>query len=235
MSRFWLPISMSLALIPGARAVDDTCDRYGALSEPEPLSSAEVRFTGTTRTEAFGYSVANVGDFNHDGIDDVAIGAPAADPGGRQSGAVYVFFGPYADGDLLDWQDADVLVAGPGPGMRAGWKVASAGDVNGDGIGDMLIGSSPLDYAPAWPNGVAFVLFGADAPTRIVDLSTDSDVTLLGVQAGDKFGADAAGVGDFDGDGFDDVLVGASGSDEAAGVDAGAAYLFTGPLTGLVL
>ena len=158
-----------------------------------------------------GFSVSGAGDVDHDGIDDLVIGAVTASPKGRSdAGASYVVLGAVDLAGTVDLADpvngADLIIRGAGIDDDSGWSVSGAGDVNGDGIDDLLIG------APGASDGVGagYVVFGTDRglpPT--IDLATDADVTILGTTTNDKFGRVVSGAGDVDGDGIDDLLIGA--------------------------
>ncbi|GBD42017.1 hypothetical protein HRbin39_01404 [bacterium HR39] len=180
--------------------------------------------------------MALLGDVNGDGFADLAVGAPDADPLGRENaGEVYIVFGR-ADGfpasldpGTLDGTEG-LVVQGPNPGAFAGFAVAGAGDVNGDGFDDLLIGAyGTLDGGPAGAGGAWVVFGGDDLPARLdlAALTADRGIALPGVVAGSDTGRSVAAAGDVNGDGFDDVLVGARYTDLAAGGE-GVAYLVFG-------
>jgi glycosylphosphatidylinositol phospholipase D len=176
--------------------------------------------------DAPGRAIAGVGDLNGDGIDDVAFGVDGADPDGlRGAGRVYVVFG--RDASLPTEIDLDALSGTNGfrlDGALArdalGASVAPAGDLNGDGIGDMIVGAKRIgDYAPEEP-GRCYVVFGrrgAFPPVlRTDELDGDNGFRFEGHAAeGERHvgtGGSVAGVGDVNGDGVDDVAVGAPGA-----------------------
>ncbi len=172
-----------------------------------------------------GWSVAASGDVNGDGLDDLIVGAP-----GDSSGA-YVVFGKA--GATRGPIDLASLAASDGLSIRydtersAGVSVASAGDINGDGIADLIIGAP--DEARA--AGEAFVIFGTTGTSRsVIDLAnlaaTDGFI-IRGDSARDALGVSVASAGDFNGDGIDDLIVGASFGDDG-GTDAGEAYVIFG-------
>lgn len=156
--------------------------------------------TGTGR---FASSVAGAGDANGDGYADVAVGALAAE---MMAGEVHVFFG--SEGGLAS--EADQVLAGPdGTGGQFGFAVAGAGDVNADGFAD-LVASAP---AAETSKGHVHAFYGS--ATGYADVP---DVTLEGRNSGGGFfGHSLAGAGDLDGDGVDDVIVGAFGVDDRTG------------------
>jgi hypothetical protein len=196
-----------------------------------------------------GFSVASAGDVNGDGLDDLIVGAPGGDDGGDYAGEAYVVFGK-AGGfatlestgraviDLTMLAPADgFIIQGDKIGDEAGHSVASAGDVNGDGFDDLIVGAPFIDYAGSYA-GKAYVVFGKAEGFGTVDATGRAvvDLTLLDVAngfviqgdtAGDQAGVRVASAGDVNGDGFDDVIVGAFLGDDG-GKDAGEAYVIFG-------
>ncbi|MBL4720950.1 MAG: FG-GAP repeat protein, partial [Alphaproteobacteria bacterium] len=192
------------------------------------------KITGEVAGDAAGFSVSTAGDVNGDGIDDLIIGAKSSAAGGSNSGAAYVVFGTSS---IVTAVNLDDVAAGTGgyrisevPGENAGNSVSTAGDVNGDGIDDLLVGAYFNDAA-AGNAGAAYVVFGTASSVSAVDLS---DVALgtggfriTGEVAGDQAGKSVSSAGDVNGDGFDDLIVSARNNDEG-GVDAGAFYVIFG-------
>jgi hypothetical protein len=179
------------------------------------------------------------GDFNGDGRDDILVGAPLADGpdnSRENAGEAYIVFGaaePAAQGDLS--QGAAVTVTGAQAGDNLGFAVA-AGDVNGDGRDDALVGARFADAGQAPDAGKAYVIFGRP------DLSGTAD-TAAGEEDASISGATTAGflayslaTGDVTGDGIDDILLGEAGGDgpgsrpDGAGErqDAGAVRVVSG-------
>ncbi|MFZ5471761.1 MAG: VCBS repeat-containing protein [Myxococcota bacterium] len=197
---------------------------YLFLGSPSGLSAAPV-WTADPSDEAgaqFGDWVAGVGDVNGDGYADVAVGAPQADGQAVDEGRVYLYLGsptglsatPAWTADPTDQLDA-----------RFGVCVQGAGDVNGDGFGDVIIGAPSWDGA-APGEGRAFLYLG-NAGGLSPDPAWMADPTD---QSGASFGVALAGAGDVNGDGFDDVVVGAS---NASALDEGRVYLYLGSAAGL--
>jgi hypothetical protein len=169
-------------------------------------------------------SVAGAGDVNGDGVPDIVIGVI---PDYGSAGATYVVWGK-ADPLPVDARalgDAGFRIDGPNGGSLAGQVVAGAGDVNGDGLGDVVIGSPAICCA----HRSAYVIFGKPDPgtVRLGRLGRDG-FEIRGAEYSDFVGIAVAGVGDIDGDGLDDVLVGAPSVRVGGRRGAGAAYVIYG-------
>ncbi len=159
---------------------------------------------GDSVDDFFGASVASAGDVNGDGRADFIIGAYQASPGGLTfAGSAYVYSG--ADGSLLYQKNGAVA------GDYFGSPVASAGDVNGDGRADFIIGAPAAN-----PGGLAFVYSGADGSLLY---------QLIGA-AGDYLGATVASAGDVNGDERADFIVGARFASPSGLTNAGSAYVY---------
>ncbi|WP_434111253.1 FG-GAP-like repeat-containing protein [Methylocaldum sp. GT1TLB] len=162
----------------------------------------------------FGFAVAGAGDVNRDGISDLLVGAPFQDVGSHaDQGQAYIFSG--ADGTLLHTLDNPT----PQDDAYFGNAVASAGDVNGDGKSDFLVGAPGQNVAGNSQQGQAFVFSGADGTL----LHTFDHTTP---QTNAEFGSAVAGTGDVNGDGAPDFLVGALGQTVAGNAFQGQAVLF---------
>ncbi|HEX5682865.1 MAG TPA: hypothetical protein VFY73_02420 [Ideonella sp.] len=173
-----------------------------------------------------GFSVAGAGDVNGDGLADLVVGAPAGDLPGR----CFVVFGKTGTGRV----DLAAVAAGSGgfvingraPRDLTGISVAGAGDVNGDGLADLIVGAS-------WegPAGRSYVVFGQTGTTPI-DLSAVAEgnggFAINGEFDGDESGRGVAGAGDVDGDGLADLIVGARYGDTPGGDSAGRSYVVLG-------
>ena len=184
-----------------------------------------------------GVRVAAAGDVNGDGFGDIAVGADGHDGGGADAGLVYVIFGRgtgFGTVDLADLDPADGFsIQGEAAGDRLGLQVAAAGDVNADGYGDLILGA--FTDSNGQDAGAVYLIFGKQAgfgPVDLAGLDAGDGVRIAGGAAGDAVGIGAAGAGDVNGDGFDDLLVGAFLAD-GGGVDSGAAYVVFGRATGL--
>jgi hypothetical protein len=150
----------------------------------------------------FGISVATAGDVNGDGFSDVIVGADQYDNSQANEGRVFVYHGAAAGvrggNGVEDWH-----AEGDQAGARFGWSVAAAGDVNGDGFSDVIVGA-PLYFGGQQGEGVAFVYHGSAA-----GLATTPAWFAQGDQQDAHFGSSVATAGDVNGDGYSDVIVGA--------------------------
>jgi hypothetical protein len=197
----------------------------GAAAEPAPPATPPfVRFDGARSNDHVGWAIAVAGDVNGDGHADVIIGAPSARSApGRRGGAAYVVFGPFSPGEEIDLgslgaRGFEMRATPKRSGWLTGYSVAAAGDVNGDGLGDVIVGEPSAqaeDEGRLVTPGRAYVVFGRRRPHDI-DLASlgAGGITLTGrVQFfPDAFGWQVAGVGDVDGDGLADVAILAPGN-----------------------
>jgi hypothetical protein len=195
-----------------------------------PSVSAAWASSGFDEAQAyFGTSLASAGDVNGDTYPDLVVGAPAQSMEigpTTGSGMAYVYLGT-AQG--LSTTHAWTQRGDDAAGAGFGFSVAGAGDVNGDGFDDLVVGAY-LQTFTYQTSGRAFLFLGsAGGPAATAAWSASGDA-----QAYAQFGFSVAGAGDMDGDGFDDVAVGAPGHDTAQ-VNAGRAYVYRGgaPGTGL--
>ena len=176
------------------------------------------RIDGAAAGDQFGFSVAGAGDVNGDGVPDQIVSAVNASPGGiANAGSVYVYSG--ATGGLLHQFDG-------GAGNDGfGCSVASAEDVDGDGFADLIVGARWADVGGVQDAGSAYVYSGA----------TGALVWQFnGATASDYLGYSVAGPGDVDGDGFDDLIVGAPAWAGSASSGNGAAFVYSGANGGLI-
>ncbi len=189
---------------------------------------------GEGASDQSGWSVSNAGDVNGDGLADLLIGARAADPAsGSNAGRSYVVFGKT---DLAA-VNLSAIVAGVGGfvinGQAAddssGTVVSSAGDVNGDGLSDVIIGADASDPSAGASAGRSYVVFGR-TDTTAIELSAlgTSGCNIDGISAADQLGISVSSAGDVNGDGYADVVVGAMSADPGGRTNAGSSYVIFG-------
>ena len=199
------------------------------------------RLDGIDGGDDAGYSVSSAGDVNGDGYDDLIIGANQADPNGSGSGETYVVYGGASAPDTAGVLALSALDGSNGfrldgidRGDRAGYSVSSAGDVNGDGYDDLIIGAYEADPGGNGNAGETYVVYGgASAPgtdgvLALSALDGSNGFRLDGIDGNDRSGASVSSAGDVNGDGYDDLIIGANQADPGGRDLAGETYLVYG-------
>ncbi|MDB9525985.1 hypothetical protein PN498_08305 [Oscillatoria sp. CS-180] len=189
---------------------------------------------GIDADDSLGNSVSEAGDVNGDGIDDFIIGAPGAD---NTAGASYVVFGSNtsfnAQFDLSTLNGSNgFVINGIAAEDFSGVSVSAAGDINGDGVDDLIIGASGRNNQ----TGESYVVFGTDAgfdaQFNLATLNGSNGFILDGVSVADLSGASVSGAGDVNGDGIDDLIIGAPNTNANGKTYAGESYVVFGSNTG---
>ncbi len=165
----------------------------------------------------FGASIAAAGDVNNDGFADVIVGAPNAASGQAGEGLAYVFMGSPSGLGAAPDQTLQVNQIS----AAFGWSVASAGDVNNDGFADVIVGAKEYDVDQT-NEGAAFLFYGSAA-----GIDPAIGPPLHGDKGNADYGISVSSAGDYNGDGYDDVVVGASTTNNGI-ARAGRAYLYLG-------
>ena len=220
------------ASAPGTGGVLDLSDLDG---------SNGFTLNGIDAYDSSGFSVSSAGDVNGDGYDDLIIGAWHRD---NRAGETYVVYGGASapgTGGVLDLSDLDgtngFILAGIDASDQSGWSVSSAGDVNGDGYDDLIIGAYTAD-PNGFRSGETYLVYGgASAPGTggVLDLSAldgSNGFTLTGIDARDDSGRSVSSAGDVNGDGYDDLIIGAREADPNGDSQAGETYVIYGGATG---
>ena len=184
-----------------------------------------------------GSAISSAGDINGDGIDDILIGARNANPSDKYSaGETYVVFGSNDLGNTGNFLLSDLdgtngfVINGIEIDDRSGRAVSNAGDINGDGFDDILIGTNPLGQSNP---GEAYVVFGGSnvgsgGSLELASLNGRNGFIMHGINEGDRSGYSVSKAGDVNGDGLDDIIVGALRADVDGKTDAGQAYVVFG-------
>ncbi|MEL6796180.1 MAG: integrin alpha [Planctomycetota bacterium] len=209
------------------------------------INGVDGRVDGLTAGDFSGVSVSSAGDINGDGIDDLVIGAVVEQSFGIGPGETYVVFGrdTGAAGGFPASLDLATLdgsngfqINGDQPLDRSGWAVSAAGDINGDGIGDLVIGAFGAFGGAFFDTGERYIVFGRDTAAAgnfppvlaLAGLNGTDGFVLHGIDIGDRSGRAVASAGDVNGDGIDDLLIGAPTAAPGGRTTAGQSYVFFG-------
>ena len=241
-------------IIIGAENLDSNEDRSGRSylifgSETVPSKAFELSdlngsngfaMNGQLEFDRAGQAVSSAGDINGDGFDDLLVSAPTADVNDTSSGSVYVLFGSASTASSaielasLDGQDG-FIINGQQGGDTIGGSISGAGDLNGDGIDDFVIGAMFVD-TNGENSGRSYIIFGTSAtqssPFNLGSLDGRNGFVIDGAEEGDRAGASVSSAGDINGDGMDDLIIGASETDTAA-FYAGRVYVVYGRREGV--
>ena len=222
-TRLALAIRRHLALAATACVIAGAAQPAQAFDPVFELSSLDGSngfvLNGITSGDQSGRSVSGAGDINDDGVADLIIGARNADPNGiGNAGESYVVFGSSSgfasvlDLSALDGSNGFVLNGIDG-GDQSGEIVSGAGDIDGDGVADLIIGSRFADPNGNSNAGESYVVFGSSTGfASVLELSAldgSNGFVLNGITAGDRAGRSVSGAGDINGDDMDDLIIGA--------------------------
>ncbi len=231
-----LALSISALLLSAVLSHQATAQAFPASLNLGSLDgSTGFRLDGVAAYDDSGHSVSAAGDINGDGIDDLIVGAHRADPNGIYSGSSYVVFGrntPFAAAFALSSLDGSTGFRLDGAAERdhSGGSVSAAGDVNGDGIDDLIIGAYRADHNGT-STGSSYVVFGRATPFpaafALSSLDGSTGFRLDGVAARDYSGGSVSAAGDINGDGIDDLIIGALRADPNGSI-SGSSYVVFG-------
>ncbi len=204
-------------------------DSLGIVDTSYKISDTYGNFTGTLDDEDFfGICITNIGDFDSDGVNDLAVGARCDDDGGANKGAVWLLF-LNANGTVKSHLKINENSLGGSAILnnhdRFGGSVDNMGDIDGDGIIDLAVGA--IGY-PAYSNhtGSIWILYlNANGTVKASEEIKQNSSGFTGIlDADDQFAYDLSCIGDFDYNGTADLMVGARGDDDG-GTDKGAAWI----------
>ncbi|WP_346289654.1 hypothetical protein [Sphaerothrix gracilis] len=192
---------------------------------------------GVAADDQSGIAVSGAGDINGDGLADVVISSPLADPSGKSNaGASYVVYGSdqgfNASLELADLDGSNgFVIEGISPGNLLASAVDKAGDINGDGVDDLILGNSSADPNGQGNAGESYVIFGNPlgfgSSLDLTTLNGSNGFVIEGVVPGDVAGGSVSGAGDVNGDGIDDLIVGSSANANGL-VNSGRSYVIFG-------
>ncbi|MGB0639547.1 MAG: integrin alpha, partial [Myxococcota bacterium] len=188
------------------------------------FDDADTLLHGATNGELAGYSLSFVDDMDGDGLNELLVGAPRFDGPVTWSGAAYLVTGAdISGGGTLDLDDSNRI---EGEAGRAGDKVKPAGDIDGDGIIDLLI-AAPHNSTGGTKAGRVYVVYGDGAIAYSTLMLADADIRITGESPRDEAGTAIEGNFDADGDGTADIMIGSPYNSDTAS-ESGRAYVLWG-------
>jgi len=209
-------------VVVGAWAYTNGQTNEGAVfiyhGQPTGINTSAAAMVESNQANAqMGYSVSGIGDVNGDGYSDVIVGARVYDNGETDEGAAFVYHGSTTGINTI----AAALLESNQVNAQMGFSLSGAGDVNGDGYSDVVVGAVLYDNGQT-DEGAAFVYHGS-----ATGLSTTAAAMVESNQASAQMGFSVSGAGDVNGDGYSDVIAGVYFYDNAQ-TDEGAAFIYHG-------
>jgi hypothetical protein len=188
------------------------------------ISASPTLLESNQSAAAYGYSVATAGDINGDGYSDIIVGAPWFENGQVNEGSAFVYYGSFSGVNLAS---VSILECNQ-ISAELGRSVSSAGDVNGDGYSDVIVGA--VNFNNNYLEEGAVLVYQGSAS----GLGSTPNAQIFGNQASAWMGWSVACAGDINGDGFSEIVVGAHGFDNGQGGE-GIAFVYSGSLIGISL
>jgi large repetitive protein len=197
-------------------------------------SVAGFVISGWQAGEKSGTSVSSAGDFNGDGKADLLVGAHLNSTGGTYAGATYVILGK-SDNTAVDLANINnnsggFVILGENSNDFSGISVSSGGDINGDGLGDLIVGAMIKDETSTTHPGKTYVVFGRTTANATIDLGQlgAGGFTIVSTDAKDSSGFNVSSAGDINGDGLADIILGARQRTESGVLRVGQSYVVYG-------
>ena len=200
---------------------DSTIGTSGMISVSDLNGTNGFVVEGAEYNDFTGFDVSNAGDVNGDGYDDFLIGANDQPPYGNTRAESYLVFGGRTVGSagsltVLDLNGSNgFTLNGKSANDYTGYSVSAAGDINGDGIDDFLIGATRTSELGRTESGSSYVVFGRNnllvsgGTFELSTLNGSNGFIIHGIDSYDRSGVAISSAGDFNGDGFDDIIIGA--------------------------
>ncbi len=198
----------------------------GSLKSTIEINDSTANGPSLADSDSYGISIASLGDLDGDGVNDIAVGAAADDQGGADRGAVHISF-LNANGSVKNTVEINSSTAN-GPSLQNGdlygISIASLGDIDGDGVTDIAVGAIADAGAGTLRGAVHISFLNANGSVKNTVEINDSTANGPSLADSDQYGFSIASLGDLDGDGVPEILVGAV-SDDGSGSSRGAAHL----------
>lgn len=198
-----LLLQLSVTVFPTGKVKNE--GKLGQINPDQIEALNKVQIAGKIINGKFGTTVTGLGDINGDGYNDIAVSALNHNSG---MGRVYIYYGPVRSSSTAKTLDGEAT------GNSFGISITSAGDLNRDGYADFAIGASGFSNG----RGKVYIYFGG------ANGDLNADLTIVGENPGDSLGCSVSDAGDFNKDGFGDLIAGASGYNSGTG----RAYIFYG-------
>ncbi len=186
----------------GVDCIDPDCAR-----SPDCPVTVGIEITGEQAFSRFGFASADAGDVDGDGLHDHLFSAPNSSQNGQNNGKVMLYLGSTLDDSVsLSAQIADVAFRGENDGDLLGWAVDSAGDIDNDGLGDIIF-SAPRSNRAADDGGAVYIFLGSSLQNAVVLPTNQADYIFEGVEANAQAGYNILGGLNLDNDGVSDIVI----------------------------